>query len=817
MPMHKRMICALLALIIMLGLIPAFALTSRAASNMKTGEQCIQILKDMEGFLKYPVWDHTHYSVGYGSSCEKGDYPNGITEEEADALLREFLATMESELNRFADRNNILFSQNRFDALMLFTYNCGTGWLYSDGDFRQAVLDDATGNEFIFYLSQWCIASGEVLPSLVNRRLIEADMYLNGSYANRKPTSYTHVLFNNNGGEGSVRVQGYDSNLTAYVKSTPTRKGYKFLGWYSEAAGGSWITELTEQHAGKTLYAHWQGADPVAASYQHSSGLLVTLEIYDAPNGSVTGTLMENVQISICGEYLDTNGTKWGKLPNGGWVNLGDPRIGNGDETAQKTGIEVTVTGDCVNVRTGPGTRYQAVSAVWRGDVLLITETETVNDDLWGRFRTGWINLRFTDYALTQSGGASSGENKDQVIAIGTVRSEGLNIRDAAGSHGNPVGAYRKNERVEILEKTDVGGTPWGRTDRGWICLDYVDLEELPEEPETTEPETTVPETTEPETTVPGTEEEVPAVQGIPATVISRTMLNIRSGPGTDYPRVGSYSPGQQISVLEQKTVGSVIWGRTDKGWVSLQYVRLDEIWKNESGIYGVVNCTGALNIRSGPGVGYRPVGAYAAGSRIVILEQTVVSGKKWGRTEKGWVSMDFVRLEASVETPGESQNPENTEPEATEPETTVPETTVPETPEPPETVGQVTGTVTADYLNIRNAAGTGGKIVGSYKRGTKVTILEQKNVNGTAWGRTDKGWISLAYVKLDVPENQTPARSGVITADVLNIRKGPGTGNAVVGSYTHGQTVTILETSQVGATTWGRTDKGWICMDYVK
>ena len=79
MPMHKRMICALLALIIMLGLIPAFALTSRAASNMKTGEQCIQILKDMEGFLKYPVWDHTHYSVGYGSSCEKGDYPNGLT------------------------------------------------------------------------------------------------------------------------------------------------------------------------------------------------------------------------------------------------------------------------------------------------------------------------------------------------------------------------------------------------------------------------------------------------------------------------------------------------------------------------------------------------------------------------------------------------------------------------------------------------------------------------------------------------------------------------------------------------------------------
>ena len=42
-------------------------------------------------------------------------------------------------------------------------------------------------------------------------------------------------------------------------------------------------------------------------------------------------------------------------------------------------------------------------------------------------------------------------------------------------------------------------------------------------------------------------------------------------------------------------------------------------------------------------------------------------------------------------------------------------------------------------------------------------------------------------------------------------------TGNVVVGSYKRGQTVTILEQTRVGVTLWGRTDKGWICMDYVK
>ena len=109
------------------------------------------------------------------------------------------------------------------------------------------------------------------------------------------------------------------------------------------------------------------------------------------------------------------------------------------------------------------------------------------------------------------------------------------------------------------------------------------------------------------------------------------------------------------------------------------------------------------------------------------------------------------------------------------------------------------------------------GKIVGGYSQGTKVTILEKTVVNGTVWGRTDKGWISLAYVELNASGTDATSKEGLITATVLCIRKGPGTGNAIVGTYTQGQKVTILETTKVGATNWGRTDKGWICMDYVK
>ena len=118
-------------------------------------------------------------------------------------------------------------------------YIDGVGWIYSEGDFRQAVIDNATGNDFIYPFAQWSSAGGQTLPGLVKRRLIEADMYLNGSYAHACPASYTYVLYNNNGGEGQAKVHGYDSSLQAYVRSVPARSGYVFLGWYTAAEGGA--------------------------------------------------------------------------------------------------------------------------------------------------------------------------------------------------------------------------------------------------------------------------------------------------------------------------------------------------------------------------------------------------------------------------------------------------------------------------------------------------------------------------------------------------------------------------------------------------
>jgi hypothetical protein len=61
---------------------------------------------------------------------------------------------------------------------------------------------------------------------------------------------------------------------------------------------------------------------------------------------------------------------------------------------------------------------------------------------------------------------AQTGEKK-------TVTSNNLNIREDAGAKKKKVGSYKKGDEVTIYEQVTVKDQKWGRTDKGWICIDY--------------------------------------------------------------------------------------------------------------------------------------------------------------------------------------------------------------------------------------------------------------------------------------------------------------------------------------------------------
>ena len=206
--------------------------------------------------------------------------------------------------------------------------------------------------------------------------------------------------------------------------------------------------------------------------------------------------------------------------------------------------------------------------------------------------------------------------------------------------------------------------------------------------------------------------------------------------------------------------------------------------------------------------------------AKVTVTEQKTVGSVTWGRVDKGWVSMQYVKLDPIPDNGAAA--PDNGTTEPTPPADTTPDTT-PDTQEPADSVYEVT----ASSLNIRKSASTGAKKVGSYKKGTKVTVLDTKKVGSTTWAKTDKGWVSMEYLKLvetgsgntaQKPETQEPAgKTYTVTASSLNIRKSASTSAKKVGSYKKGAKITVLETKKVGSTTWGRTSKGWISMKYVK
>lgn len=151
---------------------------------------------------------------------------------------------------------------------------------------------------------------------------------------------------------------------------------------------------------------------------------------------------------------------------------------------------------------------------------------------------------------------------------------------------------------------------------------------------------------------------------------------------------------------------------------------------------------------------------------------------------------------------------------------------------------------VACDNLEVHKAHRDGSRVLSHLPLDLEIEILEQKTVDEINWGRIDKmtladgtkikaGWVNLEHVnfpqeptepeEVPVETNPEPEPTGVVvnmgtvTAGKLNVRKGPDSGYEVVGSYTKGDRIEILETKTVDDTIWGHTSLGWVGMGYVR
>ena len=439
-----------------------------------------------------------------------------------------------------------------------------------------------------------------------------------------------------------------------------------------------------------------------------------------------------------------------------------------------------TVNADNLNVRTEPDTTADILKRLAINTRVEILEQKIIDGVNWGRIAEGWINMNYVtvdgDGTAEPTEPSTGVENENNITnkpadnANATVTADGLNIRKSASADSEKVGSYVKGDRIIVLEKKG----NWGKTALGWINLKYVDLDGTVSESTDTGSSNTG-SSTDPNagknTTVVSNGKKVVLGNG---TVENTSSLAIRTGPGTDYAMVGFLRPGDSAPYYQ--TSGK--WVRISKGWVSTKYFIIQSAV--EVGSEGTV--TTGLNIRKEASSSSDKVGEYKQGDKVTILE---VKGN-WGKTDKGWISLTYVSFGSSGGTSTDT------------------------TYAPGEYV------VNTFSVNIRKEASASSEDLGNYLEGEKLTITEVKG----NWGKTDKGWVSMKYLKAAtetgpvVGGNRTykTGKATVLVNTSLTIRKEADAKSEDLGSYKNGDKVEILEVKE----SWGKTDKGWISLNYV-
>lgn len=138
-------------------------------NNRKISQKGLDLIKRFEGLrltaYKCPskIW-----TIGYGHTAGVKSGQK-ITKEQAEEFLKKDVEWAEKAVNKL----KYDFTQNEFDALVSFTFNCGTGSL-AQLTRNQTRNRPQIANAMVLYCKD---NNGNVLEGLKKRRLAEWDLF----------------------------------------------------------------------------------------------------------------------------------------------------------------------------------------------------------------------------------------------------------------------------------------------------------------------------------------------------------------------------------------------------------------------------------------------------------------------------------------------------------------------------------------------------------------------------------------------------------------------------------------------------------------
>lgn len=399
-----------------------------------------------------------------------------------------------------------------------------------------------------------------------------------------------------------------------------------------------------------------------------------------------------------------------------------------GVQRASQTGPYATSSG-AVNVRVGPGTGFAIAGLLSTGEAVPILGVSP--DGGWwyvaAPFGEGWVSN------ISVTAANTSGVPVRDPGSMATVASGALNVRSGPGPFAGVLGQLRQGAQVLVLGQNPDGSWLQVRSPHGvgWVSAQLVVL-----------------------SGVPGIIQDALPVTGEgPYAIVRAAYLNVRTGPGDNYAILGAVGASDELPIVGRTADSTWFQVQTPfgTGWVSGSYV----ITRNEfgaapittesaqdaplSGPVGIIN-TGALNIRSGPGIQYSSLGVLAGGTETRIIGRT--RDWSWWLLEtplgNGWANRIYVIVRGSTSNvpyvaPGEAVPPSDG-------------TEGGESPEP--AVALPLAIVNTGALHVRSGPNSTFSSLGSVYAGAKLSIIGQSPDRGwwlvhSAYG---DGWISKAF-----------------------------------------------------------------------
>lgn len=397
------------------------------------------------------------------------------------------------------------------------------------------------------------------------------------------------------------------------------------------------------------------------------------------------------------------------------------------------------------------------------------------------------ITMIFTIFtAVTGSGSLEASAASEQTVnKQATIKNGPLTVRSGPGTSYKKLGTVAKGKTIKVLKQTtNSKGEKWYKyqyssSKQGYVLAKYVTLK-------SSSSSYTLKEFTR-------------------KAIIKNGPLTVRSGPGTSYSKLGTIAKGKAFFIKKKATLTSgKVWYQFSyngkKGYVLSDYVSLTKIVSETTMNQNATITNGPLNVRSSTSTSDKKLGTVEKGKTIKVLSKAKnTSGETWYEfqyttSKVGYVLSNYVKLSNVAS----------------------------------ETVYKRKAIVQKDSLPVRSGPGGSYSKLGSLSKNKEIFVNQKvKLITGTIWYRitynSKTAYVHGSYLKMtDIVSETSCKQKGVIDADSLNVRKGPGTSYGKLGTVKKGKSISITKKVETTSGTWygyqySNSQMGYVSSEYVK